>query len=438
MPRKAPALFRRHKPRKLLCNNDEMTEVRNLRPRKTVLLVLCTVALLIIGVAAFRFTRAAPAVPTAVASRGEFVNYLAIRGETKAGSSTTLEAPPRPDSLEILKIAANGTKVKPGDAVIEFDATSVKQSLAQDESALKSSDAQIEQARAQARMKEEQDLTDVMKARYDVQSAQLDASKSDIESKIDGDEAELKVTDAQQKLKEVETKLKTDQETDAATIKGVEQKREQSVFQVQQDHEGLQHLVLKAPAAGVVTIDMNYNTGGPGSAPFKPGDRTWPGAALAELPDLSTLYVSARVDETERGSLQLGEKASIRVDGIPDREFTGTISGISDVASMDFSAPYPYPKNFTMKIALQDRDQRLRPGMTANIRVAMDRIANAILIPPLAVFQKSGGSVAYVLRGAKFDERAIEVAGRSEDEVLVARGLRAGDRVALKDPTVLR
>jgi len=53
-----------------------------------------------------------------------------------------------------------------------------------------------------------------------------------------------------------------------------------------------------------------------------------------------------------------------------------------------------------------------------------------------ASFQKSGQTVAYVWQGSKFQERVIEVERRSRDRILVAKGLSAGDRVALKDPTV--
>ncbi|HWG59000.1 MAG TPA: efflux RND transporter periplasmic adaptor subunit [Candidatus Acidoferrales bacterium] len=439
MARSRPLALRVRKARKQRCDEDEMTAGRKFWARKVVLLLIIGgAAVATIGIGAFRFARAVPRIPIATVQRGTFVNYVAVRGETKAGRSVTLEAPPQPDNLQILKIAPNGKQVKPGDEVVEFDTTALKQTLAQDESALKSAEAEIEQSRAQSRIKEEQDLTDVMKARFDVQSAQLDASKSTIESKIDGQEAELVVADAQQKLKELETKLKSDQESDAADLKSKQQKSEQAIFQVHQAQEGLKLLVLKAPSAGVVTIDLNRSSGGPfgNGAPFKPGDRVWAGAALAELPDLSTLYISTRVDEAERGNLKPGQKASIRVDGIPDREFKATVSRISDMASVDFSAPYPFPKNFTMTLALQARDPRLRPGMTANIRVASEEVADAILIPSEAVFQKGGSSVVYLARGSKFEARPIEVAGRSGGQVLVTKGLQVGERVTLKDPTL--
>jgi multidrug efflux pump subunit AcrA (membrane-fusion protein) len=43
--------------------------------------------------------------------------------------------------------------------------------------------------------------------------------------------------------------------------------------------------------------------------------------------------------------------------------------------------------------------------------------------------------VAYVWKGSQFEERAVEVGRRSGDQVLIANGLRAGEQVALRDPT---
>jgi hypothetical protein len=65
----------------------------------------------------------------------------------------------------------------------------------------------------------------------------------------------------------------------------------------------------------------------------------------------------------------------------------------------------------------------------------VEKIENGILAPPEAVFEKNGGSVAYILHGSKFDERPVQVARRSKGQLLIASGLQAGEKVALKDPT---
>ncbi len=407
------------------------------RKRGTVLLLSAVVVgLLVFG--AFRLAKAVPDIPSAVVQRGEFVDYLQVRGQVKALKSVTIAAPFEAGDLQILKLSADGQQVKKGDVVVEFDTTTIKQSLAQDKSALKSAEAEIQQSRAQARMKEEQDLTDVMKARYDVESAKLDASKQEILSKIDGEEAQLKLADAEQRLKQAEAKLKSDQDYDAADTKSKQQARDKTLYQVQQTEHSLSVLALKAPINGMVTLDINERASGPfdNGAPYKPGDRAWPGAGIAELPDLTSLNISARIDETERGRIQVNQPVTVRIDAIPDRDFGGHVSEISALASIDFSGGWPFSKNFTMTIILDSPDARLRPGMSANVRVAAERIPNAITIPAGALFHKEGQSVVYVLRGSKFEERPVDVARRSSDQLLIAKGLQPGERVALQDPTV--
>jgi HlyD family secretion protein len=415
-----------------------MNNLRNLSKRKRgaiLALTLLVAGFLLFG--AFRLAKAVPDVPNALVQRGEFVDYVQVRGEVKAVTSVTIAAPFEAGELQILKIASNGQQVKKGDAVVEFDTTTLKQSLAQDQSAWKSADAEIQQSRAQARIKEEQDLTDVMKARYDVEAAKLDASKQEILSKIDGEEAELKLADAEQKLKEVEAKLKADQSSDAADTQSKEQKRDKSLYQVQRSDRSLHVLALKAPIDGMVTLDTNWRASSMfgNGAPFKAGDRAWPGAAIAELPDLSSLNITVRIDEAERGRIQVGQSVSVRIDAVPDRDFTGRVSEISTIASIDFSSGWPFTKNFSMTITLDNSDPRLRPGMSTNVRVATDRIPNAIMIPAGALFHKEGQSVAYVLHGSKFDERRIEVERRSGDQLLISKGLQPGERIALQDPT---
>jgi len=73
--------------------------------------------------------------------------------------------------------------------------------------------------------------------------------------------------------------------------------------------------------------------------------------------------------------------------------------------------------------------------MTAQLTVVVEKVPNAITIPAQASFQKSGQTVAYVWAGSKFEERVIQVGRRSGDRILVAKGLRPDERVALADPT---
>jgi len=384
-----------------------------------------------------RLARSAPKFPMAVVQQKEFVDYVEVRGAVKALKSTVVTAPAGSGDLQILNIVTNGVKVKKGDVVVEFDATTVKQNLALNQSALKSADAEIQQSRAASKLKEEQDLTDVMKARFDVETARMETKKQEIISAIEGAEAKLKLADTEQKLVEVEAKLKADRAAAAADLASKQRKHEQAEFQVKQTEHQLASLTLRSPSNGVVVLEDNWQASGPMQqpAPFKPGDHAWPGATIVELPDTSTLQITARVEEAERGRVQIGQAATIRVDAVPDRSYNGKVGEISTTASPDFNGGWPFPKNFTLEITLPESDARLTPGMGAIVRIAVDRVAQGIVIPAEAIFRKEGRSVVYVRRGSKFEEVAVEVARRSGNEALIAKGIRVGEQLALKDPT---
>src|SRR5947209_13065765 len=90
----------------------------------------------------------APSAPTFAVERSEFVDALQFRGDLKARKSITISAPSDAGSLQILKIAPDGSSVKKGDMVVEFDPSRTTQELAQDRSVLKSANAETEQVRA--------------------------------------------------------------------------------------------------------------------------------------------------------------------------------------------------------------------------------------------------------------------------------------------------
>lgn len=327
--------------------------------------VMVMVVVLFVGaggvLGAVRFSNRSPVVPSFDVKRGEFVDSVQFRGEVKAMKSVTISAPAEAGDLQILKIVADGTQVKQGDVLVEFDKTKTEQDLAQYRSTLKSAQAEIDQARAQARLIDEEDQTAAVKARFEVETAKLDASKQEIVSKIEGAEANLKVADAEQKLHEVEEKLKSDRAVNKATIESKTQASAKAVYDVHRAEQALTKMTLQAPLAGTISLVPVWHPGG--ESPFKPGDRAWPGAPIAELPDVSSLRVSARADETERGRLALKEAVNAQLDAIPDRQFTGQIEQISTVATIDFSAGWPFPRNFDLEVVLDQADARLKPAL---------------------------------------------------------------------------
>ena len=398
------------------------------------MIALIALGVLVVIVGAWAMSRRTPSVPTALVERGEFTDAMPFRGEVQARKSVIISAPSQAGNMQIIKIAPEGIRVKKGDLIMQFDGTKTEQSLAQYRSALKSSDAEIAQAKAQWRLKEEADQTAVMSARFEVEKAKLDASKSEILSEIEGAEKRLALLDAEQKERQAEAQLKSDHDDAMAKIADAEQKRKQNLYNVDLAEKTLAALTVRAPDEGLLDLLQIWHRGSPPAVP-KTGESIWPGAPVANLPDLSTLQLTIRVDESERGRLQPGQKATARFDALPERDFTGKIGQISTTATTDFSGGWPFPRNFMVEVMLDQTDTRIRPGMSANVRVTVDRVQNAIIIPAQASFQKSGRSVVYVLDGTKFEERVVEVGRKSGDRLLVAKGLKPGEKVALQDPS---
>jgi HlyD family secretion protein len=391
----------------------------------------------VISAAAAMWVRAhGESLPTAEVKQGEWVDNVELRGEVKALRSISLSAPSNAGELQILKLVPSGTVVKAGDMVVEFDRTKRQRTLEEERTALKQQEAEIEKVRAQGRLKSEKNRTDVVKSGYNVSRAELDTRKAEVIAPIQGEKNRLDYVDRQYQLGENEARSAADDIGTSADVGRASQKRNKALFDVQQGERAVSSMILRAPVAGMVTVMPNWrNQVGWGEAPeFKEGDRLWPGAGIAELPDLSSVQVTARVDETDRGRVKKGQKAKVRVDAVPDREFDATVAEISPLAKLDFSS-WPLTKSFDLILELATADQRLRPGMSANARIAVDRKADALLLPAQAVFEKAGRSVVYVQGAWGFEESTIEVAKRTPKQVSVARGVKAGQRVALRDPT---
>src|SRR5687768_18277248 len=120
------------------------------RPRNVVV-ALVTTSVLAAGAFAAERNPPVPDLPTAVVTKGTFVDTLEIRGEIRPLKSIVLSSPMQSGELQILKLAKTGTMVKPGDVVVEFDPTTLQRTIQEKQSELKQADAEIEQAQAKDR-----------------------------------------------------------------------------------------------------------------------------------------------------------------------------------------------------------------------------------------------------------------------------------------------
>lgn len=410
-----------------------------LRSRRAVFGVLFVV--LAIAAAAVAMNAGGGTVPnatTVAVTQGDFIDYIQIRGDIRPAKSIVLNAPLQSGGdLQITRLVKNGASVKKGDVLVEFDATSLEQRLAERKSDLKSAEGEIAQLQAQQKINAEERKTQLMRAQYDVDRAKLDLGKRDLVSQIEYEEAKLALADAEQKQKETQAKVRSTEAGAEADLVGKQRKRNKALFDVERTQAAIDALRLRAPADGTVNILENPRTSsmfGGGGVEFREGDRAWAGASILELPDLSSIHLEARLDESDRGRLKVGQQAIVKIEAVPGKDFTARVDLISVLARVDFSSGWPPVRNFDLGLVLDNPDPRIRPGMTATARIAADRMPNVTLVPSEAIFQKDGRPVVYRLNGSKFDEQPIEIVRRGREQAAVSAGVRAGDQLAVRRP----
>jgi HlyD family secretion protein len=96
--------------------------------------------------------------------------------------------------------------------------------------------------------------------------------------------------------------------------------------------------------------------------------------------DLAKMQITAAVAEADIGSVQQGQPVTFTVDAFPNRAFTGTVTQVRN-------APKTVSNVVTYDtiISVDNRDLKLRPGMTANVSVIVASRENTLRIPNSAL-----------------------------------------------------
>jgi len=395
-------------------------------------------ALSVAAVAALRRDTAAPSLPTALVARTTFVDFLQLRGEIRPVRSVVLTAPSAGSDLQIVDLAANGARVAAGDVIVTFDPTLQQRTLETKQSELKQAGSEIERTEAEQRRRVASAQSELEEARKALARARLELQGNEMRARIDAENFVIAVSNAEEHVRELEKKIDGERMAAQADVAIARQKRDKAQYDVSDTERIIASLQVRAPIAGSISLLPNFRAGGPGSRnqpEFKRGDRAWFGAAIAELPDLTTIQLTARIDEADRGRVQVGSGVRVRVDAVPDRELTGALKDISVVAKPDFTT-WPPVRNFDVVVSLADADPRLRSGMSASARIELDRLPGVLVVPVGAVFQRGAATVVYVARRGVFESRPVTVLRRGRDQVAVAAGLNEGERIALKEPAV--
>lgn len=384
-----------------------------------------------VGIQRFGKASARADIPSATARKGEFLVIIPCRGELVANRTVQITAPLNVPDLRIAWMAPAGSAVKQGDVVLRFDDSGAKRQLQEKQAALAQSQASYDQAMAQAKITEEMDKLELATLGHNVERARLEVSKQEIVSQLQAAESKVDLGLAEEKLQVHKAAMNLNRASAQSKVASLESQRDKSNKDVDVTSRRIGRMEVKAPSTGVVNYLMNYSQGWVNAKPFKVGDNVWPGSAVAEVPDLSSLQLKGKVEEMDRGKINTNQPARIHLDPFPEQSFPATLASISPLTEQNFE--WPPSRNFRAYARFEKIDPRLRPGMNGRADVIVDRIPNAISVPAKAVFSRGGRPVVLVLEDQGLREVTIEIVARNPDEVCV-KGVNGGARVALADP----
>jgi len=369
--------------------------------------------------------------PTAESRRGVFQVIVRCRGELVSLRSVQLTAPYNVPGLQVVWQAPANSEVKQGDAVVRFDSSAARAQLREKEAALQQAQATLDQALAQARMTGEQDHLDLSAARVDVERAKLEASKQEIVSKLQGEASRIDLGLSEEKLRVTQAAAELHQKSDASRIASITRQRDKAQADIDLTKRRLGQMEIHAPSNGVVVYLSNYSQGWMNAKPFKVGDQVWPGSAIAELPDLATLEIKGKLEETDRGRVSVGQDTRILVDPFPEATFEGKVSAISPLVEQNYD--WPPTRNFRAQAKFAVLDKRLRPAMNGRMDIVVERIPDAISVPASAVFPRQGRPTVFIQEKGAWVPKEVEILAKNPDEVAV-KGIGAGVKVSLVEP----
>lgn len=182
---------------------------------------------------------------------------------------------------------------------------------------------------------------------------------------------------------------------------------------------GAEYSLVSAVAGTVVERDV------------MPGQIVGPKTNLFTVADVSRLWITVEVYESDVSRVRQGALVQVNPRAFPGETFPGRVSfagGVVDAAT----------RTIKVRVTVDNRSSRLRPGMFAQVRVAAPSVVGAaggegVVIPELAVQELSGRMVVFVPGGlpGQFVARTVILGERTGRGVRVLSGLRPGEAFAV-------
>jgi hypothetical protein len=262
--------------------------------------------------------------------------------------------------------------------------------------------------------------------------AELETRRNDLVAAIVARQDDLALESRRDRLRQLREDVSNRRETSKAGIAIQEAARNKAQVKAEMTRPLIKSMTLRAPSDGYVALQPN--TGGSifyGMQPpsFQLGDAVRPGVAVAQVLNLDSIQVSARIGELDRGHLAVGQKATIKLVATPGESFSGRITNIGNT-----SGP-PWDRRFECKLEISDPTPELRPGMSARIEIVTAKMNDDLWLPSQALFDRDGQKFVYRATADSFTPVDVELIRSGESQVVI-RGVAEDDVVAPADPTL--
>ena len=377
-------------------------------------------------------------IPTTRAQRGDVDVRVHTLGELGPRKSIILSAPPSDRMLQLVTLLPAGSLVQDDTVVLAFDPAEQQYKLDQARSELEEAEQELAKLDADTKVQAADDQVTLLHARYEVRRAELEVSGNEFVGAIEAKKNELALEEGKRALEQIRADVQTHADSNRAGRAVLEEKRNKARGAMQFAQRAIESMVVKAPMAGLVIVKENQDAAGGFffsgmSLPeYREGDTVQSGRGVAEIVDLSEIEIKAKVSENDRESLGTGASADVSVEGAPALPLTGSTKGVSGLAARAFWDPGA-ERQFDASFRLNRSEPALRPGMTARVVIAGQRLTRVQHLPRQVLFEKEGKPVVYVRTSTGFVPTPVRVVRRTESRVVV-EGLAADAEVALTNP----
>jgi len=359
-------------------------------------------------------------VGVAAVTRGSVTDTFLLTGELQAVDAIEITAP-RSDTwrVQVKWLAEDGSLVKAGDPIVEFDNTAVVSRLEEMRLAYLQSEISLESRRASLVSEEDDKRLALERALHEEERARIQAEvPEELSRRSEWFENQEAFKRASAAVAKARLALDAFHVSSRSELDVLEIERDKAARNIAEAERLLSQLGSKAQRDGIFIVGENWQEG----RKFQVGDTAWPGMTVGSIPDLSRMEVRAWLSDVDDGRVLPGMTARCILDTWPDRVFPGRVESIASLAG---------DRGFLVRVSLQDSDpEMMRPGMSARIEIARREWEDALTVPRRAVAWAGGRSIVFL----REDEDPVEVvlAGCTPENCVVESGLSEGERVLVR------